>query len=780
MWSDQGKETQQQMWSTHDLACAHCRARKIRCGRERPQCESCKRDGVECRYSSPGKRVNHVKLLCQNFETLEDQLHSIQNDLSDLTSLVRGGNSVRSSSLAAEEWAPDNLAGTDSGPVAHTNCHIVRDASQSLDRYHGPCSLYALCKEFHDDPIFGVPDNNTSTHTAEHAMLQEMLYKASNEPHLDIPSQPTGICLPPRQFLNLVIGPFFKNTDYATDVFVRSAFQLQIDRIYSQPIVPSDEGWAICFNVIVLLGIKREPTTQGNSHFIQSLLQTMRMAINNPRVFLTPRLVNVQALALLSYVAEQYSTTSLAELVFAQACLLARTMGLHRGCTSSNNLPPETILERHKVFQSLYTRDKNIAILRGSTSWLPGYESGIPSSLESHSESPGAMARLELAKLQDEIYQIFHGSSAPSSKYLRNQALGQSQQKLEQWASTYNIMQTPFTSTESFALMLSFLATRICLFKGYDGTKAIHIFRDAKACCLIFLSAIAAKNDHHFSEALNETLGYQKKREKSSTKKAKRSSQVEGALPEHDENRASVLPRLAATFPLAAAFIIGKMVIQQPMTDVDDTPSQPEEEISLLEALREQFASVADQAHVDNLALTFSKLLDLLVRIVRQRQSPGQGSTPSTAYNDLPNLHSTRSSSSLHGSAVSSFRDTPPGPENHSTVSSISEVLPHSSLLLPFTQPLESPTGGSPWFANAGHGIGVNHAPVHAAWPGQSKRQSEEVELPVKRPRIACHDDFLDIGAGYADHGSRPDDDVLFTFDFLNAGNDISAFGMDE
>ncbi|ESU11177.1 hypothetical protein FGSG_05242 [Fusarium graminearum PH-1] len=236
---------------------------------------------------------------CQNFETLEDQLHSIQNDLSDLTSLVRGGNSVRSSSLAAEEWAPDNLAGTDSGPVAHTNCHIVRDASQSLDRYHGPCSLYALCKEFHDDPIFGVPDNNTSTHTAEHAMLQEMLYKASNEPHLDIPSQPTGICLPPRQFLNLVIGPFFKNTDYATDVFVRSAFQLQIDRIYSQPIVPSDEGWAICFNVIVLLGIKREPTTQGNSHFIQSLLQTMRMAINNPRVFLTPRLVNVQALALL-------------------------------------------------------------------------------------------------------------------------------------------------------------------------------------------------------------------------------------------------------------------------------------------------------------------------------------------------------------------------------------------------------------------------------------------------------------------------------------------------
>ncbi|XEV05753.1 hypothetical protein FSHL1_011040 [Fusarium sambucinum] len=781
MWNDQGKE-QQQMWSTHDLACAHCRARKIRCGRERPQCESCKRDGVECRYSSPGKRVNHVKLLCQNFETLEDQLHSIQNDLSDLTSLVRSGNSVRSSSLAAEEWAPESLSGTDSETAVHTNCHIVRNTSQSLDRYHGPCSLYALCKEFHDDPIFGVSENNTATHTAvpEHAMLQEMLYEAGNEPHLDVPSQPTGICLPPRQFLNLVIGPFFKNTDYATDVFVRSTFQPQIDRIYSQPIGPSDEGWAVCFNVIVLLGIKREPTTQGNSHFIQSLLQTMRMAINNPRVFLTPRLVNVQALALLSYVAEQYSTTSLAELVFAQACLLARTMGLHRGRTSSNNLPPETILERHKVFQSLYIRDKNIAILRGSTSWLPGCESGVPSSLESHSESAEVMARLELAKLQDEVYQIFYGTRAPFLRFSRSQALGQLQQKLEQWASMYNIMQTPFTSAESFALMLSFLATRICLLKGYDGTKSTHVFRDAKACCIVFLLATAAKKDRHLSEALNETLGYQKKREKPSTKKAKRYYQADGALPEHGENRISILPRLASTFPLAAAFIVGKTVIQQPMTDADDTPSRPEEEISLLEALRDQFASVADQAHVDNLALNFSKVLGLLVRIVRQRQSPGQSSTPSTAYNELPNLHSTRSSSSLHGSAVSSFRDTPPGPENHSTVSSISEVVPHSSLLLPFTQPLESPTGGSPWFANAGHGIGLNHNPIHVAWPSQNKRQPEEVELPVKRTRVACHDDFLDIGAGYADHGSRPDDDVLFTFDFLNTGNNISAFDMDE
>lgn len=455
-------------------------------------------------------------------------------------------------------------------------------------------------------------------------------------------------------------------------------------------------------------------------------------------------------------------------------------MGLHQSRASSNNLPPEAILERHKVFQSLYIRDKTIAILRGSTAWLPGCDSGVPS-LESHSEPSELLARVELASLQDEVYQAFHAAGTPVSQFSRRgQLLAQLQQKLEQWASTYSIMQKPLKSPESFDLMLSFLATRICLLKGHDDTKSSQIFKDAKACCLVFLLATTVKHDQRLYEALEETLGYQKKNDKSSARKTKRNPQLEGALPENHNSRISTLPRLAAGFPLAAAFIVAKTIIQQPMTEADDTPSRPEEEIVLLEALRDQFASVADQAHIDNLALNFSKILDLLVRIVRQKQSAGPDNTPPTAYNELPNLHSTRSSSSLHGSAVSSFRDTPPGPENLSTVSSISEAVSHSSLLLPFSHALDSPTTGSPWFANVGHGVGISSTPVLVAWPGQNKRQPEEVEPPIKKPRIACHDDFLDIGSGYADHSTRTDDDVLFTFDFLNAGNGISVFDMDE
>ncbi|KIL92718.1 hypothetical protein FAVG1_03898 [Fusarium avenaceum] len=781
IWNNSGKETQ--MWSTHDLACAHCRARKIRCGRERPQCESCKRDGVECRYSSPGKRVNHVKLLCQNFETLEGQLHSIQNDLSDLTSLVKGSNSVRSLSLPAEDWVADNFTGSESETVSRTNRHIVRSTSQSLDRYHGPCSLYALCKEFHDDPIFASSENNGSIQSvvSEQIMLQEMLNEACNEPHLDMPCHPVDICLPRRQFLNLFVGPFFKNIDYATDVFVRSNFQPHIDRIYSQPVGPSDEGWAVCFNVIVLLGIKNGSTNQGNNHFGQSLLQTLKMAVNNPRVFLTPRLVNVQALALLSYVAEQYSTTSLAELVFAQACLLARTMGLHQSHASSSDLSPEDILERHKVFRSLYIRDKNIAILRGSTAWLPGHDSGIPHLTdEIETGAHELVARLELAKLQDEVYQTFHAASAPSLHISKQgQVLSQLQQKLEQWASAHNVIQKTLTSPGSFSLMLSFLATRICLLKSNDDIKSAQPSRDAKACCLVFLLATAKKPDSRLSDALKETLGPQKPLLLPTTKKAKRNSRNQAALNGDDESANSALPRLAVTFPLAAAFIVAKDILLQPIAEADSTPGRPEEEIYLLEALRDQFALATGQAHVDNFALPFSRILDLLVRIVRQKRLPETTHTPSIAFNELPSLDSTRCSSSLQESVVSSFRDTPPGPENFSSVSSISEARPNPSLVLPFSQPVEPSTGGSPWFGNASQTVSMN-TPMLVAWPGQHKRQSGEVEHLNKRPRISCQEEFLDIPAGYADLVSRTEDDTIFTFDFLGTGNDISVFDMED
>ncbi|KAF4982431.1 hypothetical protein FZEAL_1949 [Fusarium zealandicum] len=721
---------------------------------------------------------------CQNFEALEDQLNNIQSDLSALTSLVKSGNRARSVPVAGEDWVLHDLTKPDGSMTTRKDSYIVRDRIHSVDRYHGPCSLYALCKEFHGDPIFET-DESVDDGSTTRVMLRHMLSEASKEQYLDIPSGSVGTSLPPRQFLNIVVGQFFKNADYATDMFVRPSFQAHLDRIYSQPLRSSDDGWAVCFNVIVLLAIGRDQTNQGSSPFIQPFLQTLRMAVNNPRVFLTPRLVNVQALSLLSYVAEQYSTTGLAEIVFAQACLLARTMGLHQYHASLSDVSLDEIVERQKLFRSLYIRDRNSVTCRGSISWLPGHDSSTPERCSaSDGEETRYSSRMELAKIQDEVYQSLLKAQAPELPHSKHsRSLSQLKLRLDQWAATNQITKTSTMPIESATLMLSFLATRLCISRGRDESKLAHeAFEDAKASCLVFLLATTAQPDPRLAEALDQLLGRTHSSSPMSENDAQemqeQSSQRQAMAFDEDEIMASMLPRLAAHFPLAAVFIVARGILLQPMTASDGLPRQPEEEILLLEALRDRYASAADQEHVESLALKLSRTLESLVRIVRQRKLPEAVNTPSMVFNELSSLQSTASSSSQRGSVGSSLKDTPPGPGTMSAAVSTADAVSNSSLLLPFMQPLDSSTDCSPWLGNAGHG--TSGPMVLSPWPEPYKQHSDGTVRAGKRPRLSSHVEVFDIASGYTDHGPRADDDPLFTFDFLAAGNDMHVFEVEE
>lgn len=183
----------------------------------------------------------------------------------------------------------------------------MRNETHAVHRYHGPCSLYALCRDFSDHHAQQLEASSPGDDKASaRLLLEHMCAEAAREDCVDVPSEQASVYLPPRQFLNIVVGPFFANADYATDLFSRANLQTQIDRVYSQSsssssqsLSPVDEAWAVCFNVMVLLAMGKDQSTQSNSPFIQPFLQTLRMTVNNPRVFLAPRLVNVQALALL-------------------------------------------------------------------------------------------------------------------------------------------------------------------------------------------------------------------------------------------------------------------------------------------------------------------------------------------------------------------------------------------------------------------------------------------------------------------------------------------------
>ncbi|QGI77412.1 hypothetical protein CEK25_004141 [Fusarium fujikuroi] len=136
-------------------------------------------------------------------------------------------------------------------------------------------------------------------------ILQEMLDYATDESLCDLISNPVGIYSQPRLGLSLEGWAVCFNVDYATDIFSASKKEPQGNSHFVQTLGPADENWAVNNPVSILLGIKKQPKAQVNSHFVQALLQTLKMAGKIHRVFLTPRLVIVKELTIAaSYVAE--------------------------------------------------------------------------------------------------------------------------------------------------------------------------------------------------------------------------------------------------------------------------------------------------------------------------------------------------------------------------------------------------------------------------------------------------------------------------------------------
>jgi hypothetical protein len=180
--------------------------------------------------------------------------------------------------------------------------------------------LFALCNEFCDFALStqrssslrsakdqlqqSETDDRPAENEAFKDLLTRMCFEAGIEDSFHIQSDQVPIRLPPKQFLLTIQTQYFQQADYTTDIFVQSCFWSNVERIYSRPFTPADEAWAICLNTIILLVLGSENTAEGNdplagSQFALPFLLTIRTALSNPRVLMAPKLVNIQALALL-------------------------------------------------------------------------------------------------------------------------------------------------------------------------------------------------------------------------------------------------------------------------------------------------------------------------------------------------------------------------------------------------------------------------------------------------------------------------------------------------
>jgi hypothetical protein len=559
--------------------------------------------------------------------------------------------------------------------LSPTNSHVFRSQPNPISRSHGPCTLVALCNAFYcttlseqhasgpkDNSIRSSSQDRSATDEAVKGILASMCLEAGLEESFDLSSDQIPIRLPPKQFLLMAQSQFFQQPDFATDIFVPSSFWSTVERIYSQPFNPADEAWAICFNTIILLVLGSEASNQGGdpllaSQFVLPFFSTVRTALSNPRILMAPRLINIQALTLLvsssplsqyassagmltdpflfvekSIAARKYYPQGLTESIFAQACVLARTMGLHQTQAAAESFSPEEAQERFKVFRSLYLQDKSFLISRGSICWLPSFDCSLSSELGK--AAPGDSnyaARIQLARLQEEIYQLFNSSeSQTQDSATHRSALSRIEKGLEGWANVHDVFSAPSSRTRDIDLQLEFLATRISAFRGNSRPSRVRrALNDARASCLLLLIA-CGKHEQSLiqkpeifplsSSPIKPGSRISSPRPSKSKTPDRRSSRDKS-----NEDANDFVPSrfhtLLDTFSASAFFSLVSSVM--PPTSAD-SESQTEEDISLLQKACACYKELdtRNQAnnHTRKIGQAFEKLLEV-VNLVRN--TPG-------------------------------------------------------------------------------------------------------------------------------------------------------------
>jgi hypothetical protein len=171
-------------------------------------------------------------------------------------------------------------------------------------------------------------------------------------------------------------------------------------------------------------------------------------------------------------------------------------MGLHQTALFPHETSTYETLERAKVVQSLYVRDRSLCTTRGSVSWLPTHDCNIAPQLSAAIERQVAYSdALQLAMIQDDIYRLTHTASFRTSKPSKSQTakvLRAIEHQLDQYTRTFGIFdcQASFYNSRRAILTLEFLATRIlALQHGSEQRHAEQVRSDARASCLLLLIA---------------------------------------------------------------------------------------------------------------------------------------------------------------------------------------------------------------------------------------------------------------------------------------------------
>jgi hypothetical protein len=242
-------------------------------------------------------------LSVNNFGELEERL----------TTIEKGVNQLIEISQSQKQSSPPEVSLTRSRLSAEFDKHpqiddryIIQIQDDGIEHYHGPCSLESLCCDFRSF-MQGYTEmdgnNNGSAHTNQQILHQ--ICAPTSTPLTSQDSETVTTLLPPKPFLLMSCPLFFQQQDTIVDIFNQALFWKNVHRVYSRPLTQIDSPWALCFTVIILLVLGQDQHIMMTSdpvmrsQLVGPLIASIRRSSTSIKLFMAPKLINIQALILL-------------------------------------------------------------------------------------------------------------------------------------------------------------------------------------------------------------------------------------------------------------------------------------------------------------------------------------------------------------------------------------------------------------------------------------------------------------------------------------------------
>ncbi|KAF5575848.1 fungal specific transcription factor [Fusarium pseudocircinatum] len=450
--------------------CDQCRIKKIRCGRERPNCSNCARLGIECEWSGSGKRPSQTVMLNNAVVGLEGRIDRLEKSMSDIQATLarldsRTGETLLLTPASRDLQDPLSLnfsthayGSTSSTPnSSHPRGTALRPGhfrllhrADGTHQYVGSTSLDSLINNLTHSilvPSCQAPCQQIATRN-ELIVAKERLFQIVSEAELLPPlrnsSPPTT---PPLGILQPMIDQYFDNINRHMPIWSRDRFQ---DFIADTQLASTDQPHAarviFCNSLAILILTAKLASSSTNSgpnwssidlELVKYFLSNATWAVHNLHELMTHRLSNIQALLSLHLVAQIHWGSERASLFLTLATAGAKPLGLYQ-LESFQGYTQDEMQERKNLFLCLYILDKTRCWIDGQPPQVPLWH---PEVLLSRSGIDlGLLARAELSHIEETIFlQLYSDVSGDQPSKGVNQIASNLTQMLQRFSAEWRL-----------------------------------------------------------------------------------------------------------------------------------------------------------------------------------------------------------------------------------------------------------------------------------------------------------------------------------------------------